>query len=119
MSDADDSNSERENGTIETSFAEQQHQQRPNQHQQRNLSVRNETRPPSLSEVPLPPPSMLNETLEYEVEDQGENTSLISSSNDRKNAFQNGSRLRGTMSYADSTDSERQYLVENANVVTS
>lgn len=119
VSDADDSNSERENGTIETSFTEQQHQQRPNQHQQRNLSVRKETRPPSLSEVPLPPPSMLNETLEYEVEDQGENTSLISSSNDRKNAFQNGSRLRGTMSYADSTDSERQYLVENANVVTS
>lgn len=119
VSDADDSNSERGNGTIETSFTEQQHQQRQNQHQQRNLSVRKETRPPSLSEVPLPPPSMLNETLEYEVEDQGENTSLISSSNDRKNAFQNGSRLRGTMSYADSTDSERQYLVENANVVTS
>ena len=111
VSDADDSNSERGNGTIETSFTEQ-HQQ------QRNLSVRKETRPPSLSEVPLPPPSMLNETLEYEVDDQGENTSLISSPNNRKNAFQNASRLRGTMSYGDSTDTERQYLVENTNVTS-
>ena len=107
-SDADDSNSERGNETLETSFME-------SQHQQRHLTVRKDkARPPSLSEVPLPPPSMLNETHEYE----DENTSLISSPNNRKNAFQNPSRLRGTLSYADSTDSERQFMVENNNVVT-
>jgi len=65
ISDADDSNSEQGNESstvIETSFnddGEQQHYLK---------AVVGKDRPPSLSEVPLPPPSMLNETHEFEVE---------------------------------------------------
>ncbi|XP_066918421.1 kinase D-interacting substrate of 220 kDa B-like isoform X4 [Clytia hemisphaerica] len=120
LSDGDESCSERGNEIVETSFT--------STHQKRHLTsgLRKETRPPSLSEVPLPPASMLNESHEDYIDlenHDSEHDALLSSSPptslDRKNAFQNSARLRGMSNYTTSTDSDRQYLVENNNVVDS